>query len=231
MNYWKLYNLIIEKRRKHSPDGYSETHHIIPRSLGGTDDKSNLVKLTAKEHFICHLLLTKMYPKGSNEYYKMSTAFLMMLVSSKDQKRYITSRKYDELKKQFTKHISLLQKGKNNSQYGTQWISNIELKKSKKISIDDDIPSGWCKGRIVDFDKALKKRQENIKKEEILKNNILKYNEWHELYILVGWEKFVELTGYDKTQDNLTKRFKQYCPSFLPQNGKKRGNENYTAFI
>lgn len=52
MNYTKIYNLIIEKRKVVIPTGYVEEHHIIPRSLGGSDDKSNLVKLTAKEHFI-----------------------------------------------------------------------------------------------------------------------------------------------------------------------------------
>jgi NUMOD3 motif len=39
---------------------YTEKHHIIPKSLNGDNSKLNLVKLTAREHFICHLLLTKM---------------------------------------------------------------------------------------------------------------------------------------------------------------------------
>ena len=39
---------------------YYERHHIIPKSLGGSNDPINLVYLTAREHFICHLLLTKM---------------------------------------------------------------------------------------------------------------------------------------------------------------------------
>ena len=59
--YTKWYNAIIAKAQiRVNQNGYFEKHHIIPRSLGGTDDPSNLVKLTAKEHFICHLLLTKM---------------------------------------------------------------------------------------------------------------------------------------------------------------------------
>lgn len=36
---------------------YTETHHIIPKCLGGSNYSSNLVKLTAREHYICHLLL------------------------------------------------------------------------------------------------------------------------------------------------------------------------------
>lgn len=42
-------------------DGYVERHHILPRSLGGSDDSSNLVALTAREHFVAHMLLAKMY--------------------------------------------------------------------------------------------------------------------------------------------------------------------------
>jgi len=60
--YTTWYYSIINKAfgRVLPTETYTEKHHIIPSSLGGTNDKNNLVKLTAKEHFICHLLLTKM---------------------------------------------------------------------------------------------------------------------------------------------------------------------------
>ena len=58
--YTTWYNNIIHNAQARITNGYSEKHHIIPKSLGGNNDKSNLVSLTAKEHFICHLLLTKM---------------------------------------------------------------------------------------------------------------------------------------------------------------------------
>jgi hypothetical protein len=48
---------ITEKRIKGLV--YYEAHHIVPRSLGGNDKKSNIVLLTAKEHYLCHRLLTK----------------------------------------------------------------------------------------------------------------------------------------------------------------------------
>ena len=68
MNYKKIYNLIIEHRRNNkSTLEYSETHHIIPRSLGGNDSLENLVELSAREHYICHLLLTKIYNEGTPE--------------------------------------------------------------------------------------------------------------------------------------------------------------------
>ena len=46
---------------------------------------------------------------------------------------------------------SIHQKGKNNSQYGTMWIYNIELKQSKKIKKSDPIPDGWKVGRKIKF--------------------------------------------------------------------------------
>lgn len=156
MNYRKIYETIINTRKLQLPDGYTETHHIIPKSLGGSDTVDNLIKLTAKEHFICHLLLTKMYPKGSNEYYKMCTAFLMMLVQTNKQQRYITSRKYESLKKEFANRMSALGKGSGNSQYGTMWIHNITLKECKKVPKDSIIEDGWQKGRVVDWDKKFK---------------------------------------------------------------------------
>lgn len=62
--YTAIYYQIIEraKQRNHNRtpnDGY-QTHHIVPRCIGGTDDASNLVVLTFKEHRVCHCLLIKM---------------------------------------------------------------------------------------------------------------------------------------------------------------------------
>jgi hypothetical protein len=39
------------------------THHIIPRHMGGTDDPSNLVKLTVEEHAQAHKKLYEEYGK------------------------------------------------------------------------------------------------------------------------------------------------------------------------
>lgn len=41
------------------------------------------------------------------------------------------------------------QRGSKNSQHGTMWIFNEELKQSKKIKKTDAIPDGWCKGRKI----------------------------------------------------------------------------------
>jgi len=60
--YTKCYYAIIEQAKSRTllSNIMVEKHHIIPKSLGGSNEPSNLVKLTLREHFICHRLLPKM---------------------------------------------------------------------------------------------------------------------------------------------------------------------------
>ena len=52
------YNIINQaKSRELAPNIYTEKHHIIPKSCGGDNSPANLVKLTAREHFICHFTI------------------------------------------------------------------------------------------------------------------------------------------------------------------------------
>ena len=76
MNYIRVYWSIIHNRLHNKVDGYVERHHIIPRSEGGPDNNDNIVVLTAREHYICHLLLAKIY----NDY-KMLSAVIWMRVA------------------------------------------------------------------------------------------------------------------------------------------------------
>jgi len=95
--YTKIYFSLMEKRRKnvlHKKDGYRETHHIIPKSLGGSDDKENLVNLTAREHFIAHRLLTKMTEGAALR--SMWWALHRILFSSKDTVH--SSRDYEKFR-------------------------------------------------------------------------------------------------------------------------------------
>ena len=57
MDYSRQYNLIINKAKERVLEEYSETHHIIPKCLGGTNENTNLVELTPRENLICHRLL------------------------------------------------------------------------------------------------------------------------------------------------------------------------------
>ena len=78
--YRKTYCRIVDKAkssgRKRTDDVYYENHHIVPKSMGGTNGKGNKVLLTAKEHFVCHWLLTK-FTDGDDRQ-KMNAAFSRM---------------------------------------------------------------------------------------------------------------------------------------------------------
>jgi hypothetical protein len=76
MNYKRLYKNIIEKYGydKKPKDSYSENHHIIPRCIGGTDDKENLIYLDARCHLLAHWLLVRIHPNN----YDLAHAFSMM---------------------------------------------------------------------------------------------------------------------------------------------------------
>lgn len=97
--YSKWYYSIIYNARQR---GYGEeTHHIIPRSLGGDNQPQNLVRLTLKEHFICHWLLCHMQPNRLS-YEKMCRAFLAMSTLH-DGRRVSCSRFFSYSKKIYSK--------------------------------------------------------------------------------------------------------------------------------
>lgn len=77
--YSKIYFSIVQRGRDRilPPQTYTEKHHIIPRCLGGSCEDHNLVILTAREHFICHRLLTKMTAgKNRNKMYHALRCFV-----------------------------------------------------------------------------------------------------------------------------------------------------------
>jgi hypothetical protein len=108
--YTRWYNNITENAKFRIIDGYTERHHIHPRSLGGTNDKDNLVNLTAREHFICHWLLTKMHTGEARG--KMINALYLMQGKNQYQDRYINSRVYETLRTEYAQYISKLNTGR-----------------------------------------------------------------------------------------------------------------------
>ena len=120
--YTNWYNSIINNAKNRTITGYTENHHIIPRSLNGTNTSENLVRLTAREHFVCHLLLTKM--TVGNARYKMNFA-LHMLSNVKNivKGRYTpSSRLYEYAKKSFKEALNNV------------WTEEKRKKHAEKIS-------------------------------------------------------------------------------------------------
>lgn len=97
--YLDVYNNIIDRAKSRKKiDVYTEKHHILPRSLGGTNDLDNLVHLTGREHFIAHRLLVKI-TKGDDQNKMIFALNSMMNRYNKTMKRYTpNSRVYEYLR-------------------------------------------------------------------------------------------------------------------------------------
>ena len=140
MNYLKIYENLIQKAKSRIIKGYKEKHHILPKCLGGKDDKDNLVDLTPEEHFIAHLLLTKIYPDNS----ALVHAAVMMTVNGKNHVR--NNKFYGWLRRKHSDSISRNQSGEGNSQFGEYWIYNIITGEVLRTT-SKDIPEGWIRGK------------------------------------------------------------------------------------
>lgn len=134
--YNKWYNQIVERAKFRTIDDYTESHHIIPESMGGFDTPDNLVDLTAREHFICHWLLVKM--TTGEDHWKMINALRMMRAEKYGQKRYktkITARVYENLKKEYSILQSKRKRGENNPMYGDKFFRSEEGKQRQREAI------------------------------------------------------------------------------------------------
>lgn len=204
MNYQEIYNKIIKNRLENPLETYTEKHHIIPKSLGGNNKKSNLVKLSAREHYICHLLLTKIYKKGE-EHDKMIYAFLMMCnAKSKNHKRdyKYNSRLYE---KRRLEHSQIMSKKKSVENENLMWIYNPTLKISKRVPKEFEIENGWIKGRIINWKLFENKRVCKYCKNQFISKNSKFCSEkckkkfrFENSFIYKNREKFKEY--YKKTQ-------------------------------
>ena len=150
--YYKTYIKLIKSRlfrglNKTNLDYYTEVHHILPRSLGGTDDKNNLVLLTAREHLLVHILICKAFPDN----YKLRYSIVAMTMNNKNDKKLLDSKykinintklvakmRENALKspksEEHRRKIGLSQLGERNHQYGKVYTEEERDRISKRVS-------------------------------------------------------------------------------------------------
>ena len=115
MNYQQIYNTIIERGQNRTLLEYTEEHHIVPRCLGGTDDRQNLVMLTPEEHYVCHQLLVKIYPNNI----KLVNAALFMVANGMNRR---SNKSYGWLRRKWAEYM----KGSNNpSKLNGPWNKGV----------------------------------------------------------------------------------------------------------
>ncbi len=107
MNYTLHYEKLIDRAQARQLDCYTETHHIIPVCIGGTDSVSNLVELTPEEHLVAHLLLMKINNNKSLVYAAMRM-----------HNRVKNNKEYGYLRRQFAGIMREKMSGTGNAMYG-----------------------------------------------------------------------------------------------------------------
>jgi len=134
--YTKWYWNIIEKRLSEEPVGYFERHHIIPKFMGGSNSKNNLVKVTGREHYILHLLLVRICKKSNdNKMYAKSVSSVFCFIMGPNCRKNmikISSKNIELIKKEHMLKMKELQSGKNNSFYGKKHSKKSKIKMSLK---------------------------------------------------------------------------------------------------
>jgi hypothetical protein len=224
--------------------------------MGGSNDKTNMVRLTAREHFVAHQLLVKIYQKE----YGLIIAVNMMCIGQEERKR-ANNRMYSWLRERFVSEQSRNQTGEGNSQFGTMWIHNLEEQVSKKIPKDDLLfweQQGWERGRVVNFtnkllsirvkaekearvieEKALKVKEKLrlnkaniVKKQKLSSDRKILAEEYYCIYRAVGFVEFTKLTGYSKSLECLIMFFKrnvEHYVSFDHKEVKKKRKVNQSG--
>lgn len=151
MDYRRIYDSLIYQRRLNPAEGYTEKHHIIPRCMGGKDNEENLVVLSAKEHYLAHRLLCKIYPTEPGLWFALG---MMSWCEAPTQRRYIPAKTYEIIRKEFAKAASINQTGEKNSGFGTRWVTDVKNRRSIKIPKDKPLPKDFVEGRVIDWNKS-----------------------------------------------------------------------------
>ena len=168
MNYEKIYNQIVERAKNRVLDCYTESHHIIPRCMGGGDEKENLVNLTAREHFICHRLLVQIHPNNNKLKFAL---WAMCNMKSKRQSRYTpSSRIYESIKIEVIQLISDKKKGvKLSEEHKRKTSETLKGRKRPQEVIDKIVKTRKENGGWKHLDETKNKIRSNngMKRQEV----------------------------------------------------------------
>lgn len=140
--YSQWYSNLIQKAKSRKLENtiYKESHHIIPKSLGGDDSSDNLVELTLREHYVAHLLLSKMYDGEAAR--KMYCALWLMLLQEKKR----GSRMFEMYRQ---KYIDNFLKTQVVTEETKQKIS--KAKKGKPITRTEKLLADWERRKVAEL--------------------------------------------------------------------------------
>lgn len=228
MDYNKIYthliNRALDECRIKCDNIYYEKHHIIPRCLNGSNDKTNLVLLTAREHFIAHKLLCKIYPDNDKLQYAL---WAMINLNNSNQSRLykITSREYQSAR---TSYIQLAKKPKSAEH-------RLKLKQSWT---DERRQAESCRklGKKINYKNGVSPLKGTKKPKELILRGELHYNFGKNLSSETKTKIKNTLTGYlhsdvtkQKMKDSANNKPYIECPH-CSMKSKSGGNMNRYHF-
>lgn len=216
MDYQKHYNALIIRAKNRHQFGYTETHHIVPRCMGGTDNKDNLVELTPEEHYIAHQLLVKLYPNNVN----LIRAASMMCTNRP------TNKLYGWIRRRHSEIQSSLMSGSGNTMYNKRWVSNeyktilVEKEIAEHLLISKSYIQGkkakrapcgcLVRNRCIEHEQK-RKNAALRKKEEFIKHTTKMFEEFKNSNI----RSITEFARIKNTsQPALTRVWKKYIPEY-----------------
>jgi len=212
-NKYKLWHdKIIAKAKNRTLEGYKEVHHIIPKSCGGSNNKDNIVNLTAKEHYVIHLLLP--YCTKGNAKHKMLNAFIFMTSKSRFCKRdyKIHSRVYQKLRSEFAASL----KGRRLT---PEWKAKIS-----KTLTGTKLPESTR--RKISLANMGRKMSEKSKAIFVILNKGNKYNLGKKVSLETRRKQSIAHTG--KKLSNETKAKIKYARQFQVCSDQQRKNYSIT---
>jgi len=140
MNYENIYNLLCERSKKRKWEKFVyEKHHIIPKSMGGSDKKSNIAILTPREHALAHLLLVK-FLTGKNKA-KMIFALKTMIGYRNKKRNQLTPQQYESLRKNYQMYCQDAEYRKMRSE-----ITKSQWTPERRLSVSEKTKQQWING-------------------------------------------------------------------------------------
>lgn len=216
--YTKIYYSLINKRKrdKLSKDTtYCESHHIIPKSLGGSNLSYNLINLTAREHYIAHKLLTKM-TFGENKR-KMWWAF-HKIIHSKNSEFAPNAKVYEKFRLLWKMFI----KDNHPSKTNDNWSKNVSKSIKKNWENDQNRKDRFAKSIVVNIKSWRENNPEKFKmaqQRNAIKSKLKICDRIiYEGVTYIGWAEFYRATGYSK------RHYVRYYLNGIPINFRNGAN-------
>lgn len=192
MTYQEFINNILQNRGRFAcGEEYHERHHIVPRCMGGNNDKENLIDLYAKEHFEAHRILALENP--DNKDLQFAWWCMAYLPGKKKQRQNVTGEEYEEARKNYIQNS----RGEKNPNFGNH------LSEEAKKSIGDKNKNHaqtnlWRWGRKLSEETKAKISKSRMGKPSATRRKIAQYNKNGDLIKI--WDYVMEITkelGFD----------------------------------